>query len=198
MTNRFEKITSKQFIEVFNKAVSKENIRKLLDLPNNGTSSRFINNMIETLGLNTQIIKENRFNKHHFKKVCPVCGKEFYIGNGDKEKKKVCCSYSCANTYFRSGDNNGMYKGCKLLGKKSYTTICFRHHQHKCCVCGEEKIVAVHHYDGDHNNNDICNLVPLCPTHHQYIHSRYKDEIQQIVDEYRKNFINENKLFMDQ
>lgn len=189
MINRFERITSEQFIEVFNNAVSKENIRKLLDLPNNGSSSRFINNMIETLGLDIQIIKENYFNKYHLKKICPVCGKEFYTGIGDKEKKKVCCSYSCSNTYFRSGENNGMYKSCDLLGKNSYTTICFRHHQHKCCVCGEEKIVEVHHYDFNHTNNEPSNLVPLCPTHHQYIHSKYKDEIQHIVDDYRNNFM---------
>ena len=55
-------------------------------------------------------------------------------------------------------------------------------------MCGEEKIVAVHHYDHDHTNNDIANLVPLCPTHHQYVHSRYIDEVQPFIDAYVKDF----------
>lgn len=189
MNNRFEKITTEQFIEVFNKATSKEDMRKILGLPNNGTSSRFINNMIDKLNLDLKILKNNHHNKHHVKKICIICGKEFEVPNHNNQR--VCCSYSCSNTYFRSGQNNGMYhKATK------YSTICFRHHQHKCCVCGEEKIVEVHHYDGNHNNDEISNLVPLCPTHHQYIHSRYKDEIQHIVDEYVRKFKNENNLFM--
>ena len=87
-----------------------------------------------------------------------------------------------------------MYKNCKFKGKCSYVIICFRNHPHKCCICGEEKIVAVHHYDGNHNNNEVDNLIPLCPTHHCYIHSKYKDEIQDKFDEYRKKFLHSDIL----
>lgn len=55
-------------------------------------------------------------------------------------------------------------------------------------VCDEDKIVAVHHLNEDHTDNRIENLIPMCPTHHQYMHSRYKSEIQHIVDEYVKQF----------
>lgn len=55
-------------------------------------------------------------------------------------------------------------------------------------ICGEDKIVAVHHYDHNHYNNDPANLVPLCPTHHQYVHSRYKDEVKSIIDDYVRKF----------
>jgi len=55
-------------------------------------------------------------------------------------------------------------------------------------VDGENKIVAVHHYDHNHDNNDPKNLVPLCPTHHSYVHSRYVDEVQPAIDEYVKNY----------
>lgn len=187
--NSFENITNEKFIEVFNVAESKSEICKKFNLPNNGTSYRFINNKIKELNLDIKIFNINHFNKYHLKKVCPVCGKEFYTDTTFKGRKKICCSYGCSNTYFRSGESNGMYyKATK------YSTICFKYHQHKCCVCGEEKIVAVHHYDGNHNNNEISNLVPLCPTHHCYIHSNYKDEIIDKVDEYRNNFIKENGL----
>jgi predicted HNH restriction endonuclease len=42
--------------------------------------------------------------------------------------------------------------------------------------------------DENRKNNNPSNLVPLCPTHHQYIHSRYRDEVLPIVEEYMKNF----------
>ena len=189
MNNRFEKITNEKFVEIFNISESKGEICRKLNLPDNGTSRKYIDKMIKELKLNIQIFKENHFNKYHIKKICPVCGKEFYTSTTEKGKNKICCSYSCSNTYFRSGENNGMYKGNNLSGRHSYITICFRRHPHKCCICGEEKIVAVHHYDGNHDNNEISNLIPLCPTHHCYIHSRYKDEIQEQVDEYRNKFL---------
>lgn len=182
-------INNEKFIEIFNTSHSKGEILRKLNIPNNGIAMHYINNKIKELNLNINILKENHFNKYHIKKICPVCGKEFYTKTSKKESKQKCCSYSCSNTYFRSGENNGMYKGCDLSGKSSYITICFRHHPHKCCICGEEKIVAVHHYDGNHNNNEPNNLIPLCPTHHCYIHSRFKDEIQNKIDEYRNNFI---------
>lgn len=49
-------------------------------------------------------------------------------------------------------------------------------------------IVAVHHYDENHSNNDPKNLVPLCPTHHQYLHSRYAGLIKDKVNDYVNNF----------
>ena len=125
---------------------------------------------------------KNRLTKIRVISNCPVCGKE--VSNKlDAKKIAVTCSHSCANTFFRSGKNNGRYKSVK---DKAYRTVCFESHQKKCIVCGEDKIVAVHHYDGNNKNNELNNLIPLCPTHHVYIHSRYKDEIIQIVEEYRR------------
>jgi 5-methylcytosine-specific restriction endonuclease McrA len=70
-----------------------------------------------------------------------------------------------------------------------YRAICWRHHKKECVVCGENKIVAVHHYDHNHNNNEPSNLIPLCPTHHVYAHSRYSDEVQGKIDEWRNNYL---------
>ena len=108
-------------------------------------------------------------------KQCPVCKKMH-------AKKSVTCSYACSNTHFRSGINNGNWKD------DSYQTTCWYHHGKKCLVCNEEKIVEVHHVNGIHNDNQPENLVPLCPTHHQYMHSRYKQEIEYIVNEYVEKF----------
>ena len=104
-------------------------------------------------------------------KQCPNCGKDF-VG------ESATCSYSCSNSYFRSGKNNPNWK------ESNYRTTCFESHEKRCVVCGEDKIVAVHHFDHDHDNNDVENLIPLCPTHHQYCHSRYADEVTPIIEEY--------------
>ena len=112
---------------------------------------------------------------------CPICN------NIKNSLDSATCSYSCSNTLFRSGSNNGNYKGT------NYTTICFSYHKKECVVCKESNIVEVHHLDEDHTNNNPTNLIPLCPTHHQYWHSRYKFLIEDRVIDYAKNFkINEN------
>jgi 5-methylcytosine-specific restriction endonuclease McrA len=68
------------------------------------------------------------------------------------------------------------------------------YHKKECVICGENKIVAVHHYDENHNNDSIENLIPLCPTHHNYVHSRYKDEVIDTINKYREEFISKNNL----
>lgn len=114
---------------------------------------------------------------------CPVCGKWVVPVSG---KKSVTCSKSCANTHFRTGPSHPNWK------EDRYRSTCFAHHAKRCVVCGEERIVEVHHLDEDANNNDPGNLIPLCPTHHAYWHSRYRTIIESVVrryaDEWRKGF----------
>lgn len=111
-------------------------------------------------------------------KKCVVCDspiKNFKINKGT-------CSYSCSNKHFSHLRN-------KPQNYKNYTTICWNFHKKECVVCGENKIVAVHHLNEDHDDNRPENLIPLCPTHHQYIHSKFKDEVQPFVDKYIEKFI---------
>jgi len=126
-----------------------------------------------------KLVGNNTFSRHvnacQGKKVCPICSKEFI-------SKAVTCSHSCSNKYFRTGENNGNWKN------DTYQSTCFLHHGKKCLVCGEEKIVAAHHVNKNHKDNRIENLVPLCPTHDQYVHSRYANEVQTIIDAYLKEF----------
>lgn len=111
------------------------------------------------------------------KKKCPVCDKAV-----KNYKTSETCSYSCANKLFKTGENNGNWK------QDSYRTTCFEFHKKECVVCGEDKIVEVHHFDEDKQNNTPENLIPLCPTHHQYWHSRFRSEIEDTVLEYQKKF----------
>lgn len=112
-------------------------------------------------------------------KLCAVCNAP--IKNW--KFSKGTCSRSCANTFFKTGVDNGNWGGAR------YQTLCFTQHKKECIICKESKIVAVHHYNEDHDDNRIENLVPLCPTHHQYVHSRYKDEVIGAIDKYVEEFI---------
>lgn len=93
-------------------------------------------------------------------RYCQVCNHP--IKNW--KTSKGTCSYTCSNKFYRVGAGNGNYKA------KDYVRICARFHNMVCTVCGESEVIDVHHLDHDHNNNDPKNLVPLCPTHHAYIH----------------------------
>lgn len=110
-------------------------------------------------------------------KHCIVCN------NVLKNKNTVTCGYACSNTHHRTGENSGNYKGT------SYRSICFKHHLKSCIICGETKIVAVHHLDENHLNDDPANLIPMCPTHHQYWHSKYKyliiDKVTNYIDNWK-------------
>lgn len=111
--------------------------------------------------------------------LCMICGKPVKKNYSNTKT----CSYACSNTYFRSGLNHWNWK------EDSYRTTCFMYHNKKCIICDEKNIVEVHHLDENSKNNDPRNLIPLCPTHHQYWHSRYKYIIQDKVEEYIKQFV---------
>lgn len=131
--------------------------------------------------------------------ICDFCGKSYMIKPSKLLQSKSglhFCSRNCKNNAQKivngfkeiQPSHYGCTKYKDYTPQNIYQRICFENHPHKCCVCGEEKIVAVHHYDGNHNNNEPSNLVPLCPTHHCYIHSKYKDKIIDKVNAYVEAF----------
>ena len=97
-------------------------------------------------------------------KQCPVCGTTFTVKSG-QPKEKVTCSYSCSNKHFVAARN-------KPENHRNYRTICFFNWKKECVVCGFDNVVEAHHLDHDHSNNDKHNLVPLCPNHHQMLHTK--------------------------
>lgn len=112
-------------------------------------------------------------------KTCPVCKTDF-IG------VSITCSYSCSNTHFRHGRRGGLQYADDdtLIERKDYRQLCFRYHNKECVVCGEKNIVAVHHLNENHDDNRPENLIPLCPTHHEYCHSKYKNLVDKVIEEY--------------
>jgi len=109
-------------------------------------------------------------------KICPICGERFKPW----KKKQITCSKSCANTYFRSGEKSNSWKGG--FSDNYYKKICFSFHDKKCIICDEKNIIEVHHIDRNKKNNSPENLIPLCPTHHRYCHSKFRKIIEKKID----------------
>lgn len=103
-------------------------------------------------------------------KNCIICDKE-YVYTGRQYTKQYeaskFCSRSCANNRRDWWKDNAT----------SYTTIAFHNWKRECILCGFDKIVEVHHLDEDRTNNEPRNLVPLCPNHHQMVHSKWRNEV---------------------
>lgn len=113
-------------------------------------------------------------------RLCPVCGDPI------KDSNHTTCSNKCKGKYFKE-----VYSACRTKPDdelKDYRIICFRHHEKKCVICGEENVTEVHHFDEEKSNNNKDNLIPLCPTHHKYMHNRFKSLIEQKVNTYIANF----------
>lgn len=139
------------------------------------------------------LLLDNKIDTSHFQrgiaqrkykritKQCPVCGILFetQLRSGRRKKtEKTVCSRSCAGTWFKTGKDNPNWKGT------AYRKTAFLYHGKKCLICNEPRILEVHHLDHDRNNNAPENLIPLCPTHHKYMHSKYKLEISVLIATY--------------
>ena len=171
--------TNMNIRQIYEESRTKAEFIRRIGFHKNGKGQRAADKLLKEHGLSWKD-KPNPNAKYEIvEKECPVCGTPFEA-KLNHPKEKQTCSYSCSNTYFRSGKGNGMYSG------DNYRTVCFNHHDKKCIVCGEDKIVAVHHVNENHDDNRPENLVPLCPTHHHYVHSKYSDVVQPIINEYLK------------
>ena len=178
-------ISKEEILEAFKQSKTKSDVCRKLKFHINGSGYRKVNALIKEYSIDISHFDNGLSKKIKYQtiiKKCPVCGKSF------KDKKaaprvKTTCSYACANTFFRSDINNPNWKD------DAYRSTCFHYHKKKCVVCVEKIIVEVHHFDGNHKNNSPENLIPLCPTHHKYWHSRHKKKIESIVIDYRNDFI---------
>ena len=134
-------------------------------------------------------------------KLCPVCNNPII-----NWKNNTTCSIKCAGEYFKdqrfeisethwSKKENRIKMSIKMGGTGDingrYRFICFNSHKKECIICGEKNIVEVHHYDFSHDNDSIINLIPLCPTHHDYCHSRYYHLIEEEIWLYYLEFLSE-------
>jgi hypothetical protein len=179
---------TENFIKIVKNSHSKSDVCRQLGWPINGTHLRKVSNLISNLKIDISHFDSGASKRRKYENIikeCPLCRKQFNTTKNKREK--TTCSHSCSNTYYRSNKNNPNWK------ESSYRTTCFLYHIKKCVICDEVNIVTVHHYDENRNNNNPINLIPLCPTHHQYMHSSYKYMIEDVVESYRNNFILDGK-----
>lgn len=74
-----------------------------------------------------------------------------------------------------------------MASTESYRERCLAEKGRECTICGDSNDIHVHHIDGDRNNNDLDNLIPVCTTHHSRIHAGYEEvwEWYEKLDEQR-------------
>lgn len=162
-------ITKEQMEELVKDSVSYNEVLGKTQLPKNGTGHRKIKKLIADYGCDTSHFSTKAsIDKFHRKykvveRICPVCSKVFEVSEGNP-KAKITCSYGCSNTYFAHSRN-------KPERYTNYRTICFKNWVKECILCGFDKVVEVHHLDHNHKNNDKLNLIPICPNHHQMLHT---------------------------
>jgi len=127
------------------------------------------------------ICTKHRKLKYSFQKKvsCKFCNKQFTVSNIKKHEQY--CYMNPLNIRRCPNCNeiikNNRIKTCskkclrELTGNKEcHRAICFKYYKKECLVCKECNVVDVHHLDGNHINNEPNNLIPLCPTHHMYLH----------------------------
>lgn len=182
-------LNKKEATKIILEGLNLSDICRNLGYKPSSTITRKIKSVIKRFNISTNHFERCNINRVYplVKKECPICKEIFTVGKGSP-KEKTTCSYGCSNTYFRSNISNPNWK------ESSYRTTCFHHHPKKCVICDEDKIVEVHHSDGNNQNNTPENLIPLCPTHHKYYHSRYKKEVEPQIKVYIKKFeLSKNK-----
>lgn len=59
----------------------------------------------------------------------------------------------------------------------TYRERCFTVYPKRCLFCDSEDDIEVHHVDGDRDNDDISNLVPVCKSCHYDIHSQSTENL---------------------
>lgn len=97
----------------------------------------------------------------------------------DRKTEFVYCSRECGNRHKNE-------QNTKWLNGSAYRRNAFNAYEHKCAICGydeDERILEVHHLDENHGNNDISNLVILCPNCHKKL-TLHLFSYQELIDRY--------------
>lgn len=49
--------------------------------------------------------------------------------------------------------------------------------QSKCCICGYDRHLDLHHIDGNRKNNEKYNIASLCPNHHREVEAKEQEGV---------------------
>lgn len=111
---------------------------------------------------------------------CAYCGESFQrtpSNLGNSRSGLYFCSRKCKDTAQRieNGFTEMHPPFFSQEESKDYRKKAFRLYPTKCSCCGynKEKVLQIHHIDGDRSNNKKENLIILCRNCHGEIHTGY-------------------------
>lgn len=122
--------------------------------------------------------------KNRIDLICAYCGKQFTRPksklNASKSGLYFCCrEHKDLAQRLENGFSIIWPSHYNISGSVySYRNYAFRNYAHECAICKwseDEDILEVHHIDENRENNDLNNLIILCPlchrklTSHKYI-----------------------------
>lgn len=135
-----------------------------------------------------------------WKKVCPICGKEYITTS---RSQKFCSSDCCKKSQVRKRKQQKEYNATKeivRLSARSHSVAVEVMKQlevlgivdHSCSVCGSIDGLQVHHKNFLWLDNSPSNLVYYCPKCHAAEHSRieaeFKEQGKSLEDLYPQDF----------
>jgi hypothetical protein len=181
----------------------KELTRNICDIKNN--KYHFCNRDCKSKHISTVLVGEKSANWRggHVKKICIVCGKEFYVSpyKGHSDKHGKCCSNECRYKLKRitmTGKGNPMYEDgkskfpyCEKFNAEFKRRV-REFFGNKCLLCGKTEeenntVMSIHHI---HKNVNACcdntekRFAPLCRSCHATItnYERYdKDKMGEYI-----------------
>lgn len=109
------------------------------------------------------------------KVTCAFCKTEFYKKKSKLRNSKSGIYFCCRKHQHESlkiENNFGCQPKHYNNGVHSYRAIALRIYGKKCEICDyheEDRILEVHHIDGNRKNSNISNLIVLCPNHHKFL-----------------------------
>lgn len=167
----------------------------------NSSSSIQVHCVKHDLVFTTKYENVRRDNRAHY--ICPLCQEEARLARLQKNRETVECAYcgkqiekslsqldkSKTGLFFCCREHKDLAQRCDSGSKfdlmrpehygttsKDYRSKAFATYKHECAVCGwneDERILEVHHIDSNHFNNDIDNLMILCPICHRKLTLHY-------------------------
>lgn len=140
--------------------------------------------------------KNKRYENNRIKIKCAYCDKEFLRPLSDLNKSKSGLHFCCREhkdlaQRLESGQNfQSMRPEHYGTTAKNYREKAFREYKVECAICNwneDKDVLEVHHIDGDRTNNEVKNLIILCPICHRKLTTGKYELINRKVIQLKKS-----------
>lgn len=165
-----EDISNEDFSKIVAESYSYSDISRKIGVSIGTTNTTKFKARIKELNLDVSHFDRGMANRKYplVEKNCPVCDVVFIASSGSPDEKTTC-SYSCSNTFFRSGKNHPNWKDSGT----DYRKTALASYPHRCNRCGYDKyveVLTVHHINRNRTDNSLENLEVLCWNCHEEEH----------------------------